>query len=64
LEVWGSPHDASNAFVNERTKGLIDGTVDDFLCHPIMAMAQMGHDVRPWTQPKQYKKSCLLQLDL
>jgi hypothetical protein len=43
-------------FANERTKGLTNGITDGFLCHPIMAMAQMGPDVRPWTQPKHYKK--------
>ncbi len=45
--------DVSNAFVNERTKGLTNGMTNGFLCHPTMALAQIGHDVRPWTQSKQ-----------
>jgi len=43
----------SNAFVNERTKGLTNGVINGFLCHPTMASMQMRHDVKLWTHPKQ-----------
>ncbi len=56
LLVWGaSNHDKGLTwgFVNERIKGLNNVVSNGFLCHLVMASTQMGHDVMPWTQPKQ-----------